>query len=232
MRTIVSYQNKDELDQGAADIISQSINRMLEKQKTVVFGIVGGRSVSGIFRRLRTADISWEKTHIFMLDERIVPLDSPQSNFRLAKENFIDELLMNKRLLPENVHPFVMNICKPDLAISDYEDTLQRYGDIYDIILLSSGEDGHVAGLYPKHHSVSDESPSYIIFNDSPKPPKDRMSISRRLLVKSKVAILLFEGKTKRSAYAKFQDKHCDFNSCPGKLILLIDDSYVLTNLR
>lgn len=231
MTTTISYENKNELDRDAADIVLQSINKMLIKQKTVVFGIVGGRSVSGIFKRLRTADISWEKTHIFMVDERLVPLDSPQSNFKLAKKHFINKLLMNKRLPSENVHPFVMNTFKPDFGISDYEDTLQRHGGTYDIILLSSGEDAHVAGLYPKHHSVGDESPSYIVFNDSPKPPEHRMSISRRLLVRSKVAILLFEGTTKRVAYAKFQDKQIDFNTCPAKLALLANDSYVLTHL-
>ncbi len=136
MTTTISHKNKNEMDRGVVNVISQSINWMLKKQKTVVFGIVGGRSVSGIFRRLKATDISWKKTHIFMIDERLVPLDSPQSNFRLAKEKFINELLINKRLPPENVHPFVMDISKPDFGISNYEDTLQCYGNIYDIILL------------------------------------------------------------------------------------------------
>ncbi len=171
MTATISYINKNEMERGAAEIISRSISRMLKKQKIVVFGIVGGKSVSGIFKRLKTANISWQRTHIFMLDERIVPLDDPLSNFKLAEEHFISDLLINKRLSPENLHPFAINISKPGSAISDYEATLQSYGGVHDIVLLSSGEDGHIAGLYPKHHSVRDQSPSYIIFDDSPNPP-------------------------------------------------------------
>jgi len=230
--TIISYRDKYELESRAGDIITQSVNRLLKKQKTAVLGIPGGRSVSGIFRRLRGKSISWGKIHIFMVDERLVPLDDPQSNFKLAREHLVDELLARGRLPPENVHPFVMDESQPDFGISDYENELLRHGGIYDVVLLSSGEDGHVAGLYPEHHSVRNESRSYIVFHDSPKPPKDRMSISRRLLTKSRVAILLFEGEIKRAAYAKFHDKHTDFRLCPAKLVLSIRDSYVLTDLK
>lgn len=232
MTAIVSHKDKDELEKRAVDIISHSFNKLLQKQKTVVFGIPGGRSVPGIFRRLKEKNIPWEKVHIFMVDERLVFLNHPESNFKLAKENFIDELLIGGLLPAENIHPFVMDERKPDFGISDYENKLIKHGGIYDLVLLSSGEDGHVASLYPKHHSIKDNSEFYLIFHDSPKLPNDRMTISRKLLLKSKVAILLFIGEIKKGAYAKFQDKNIDHSSCPAKLVLHIKNSYVLTNLE
>ena len=232
MAIITSYKDKDELEKHAADIISRSINRLLEHQRTVVLGVPGGRSVSGIFRRFKEKNIPWKKVHVFMVDERLVPLNHPDSNFKLAKEHFIDELTRRGCLLPENVHPFVMAEGQPDFGISDYEEKLIERGGIYDLVLLSSGEDGHVAGLYPHHHSINDDSQFYLVYHDSPKLPKDRMTISRKLLLQSKSAVLLFVGETKKGAYAKFEDKSIDYHSCPAKLVLSIKDSYVLTDFK
>lgn len=229
MTRIIALNDLNELNNRAADIISKSINRLLLNQEKVIFAVPGGRSVAGIFNRLKEKDISWKNLYIFMVDERIVPIGDMNSNFKLIKENFIDELVA-KRLLPqENLHPFIMN--KPDLGISNYETELKRHGGAYDIVLLSSGEDGHVAALYPNHHSIKNDSDFFLSMDDSPKPPKGRVSVSRKLLTRSKVAILLFLGEIKREAYRKFQDNSIDVNSCPAKLVLSIKDSYVLTDL-
>ena len=96
---------------------------------------------------------------------------------------------------------------------------------------MSSGEDGHVAALYPNHHSIRNDSDFFLSMRDSPKPPKDRMTMSRKLLTKSKIVILLFFGEIKEDAYRKFLDGNIDVDSCPAKLVLSIKDSYVLTNL-
>lgn len=231
MTRIIWSKDQDELGKRAADIISQSVNKLVKKQQTVVFGIPGGRSVSGVFRQLRARSVPWQKTHIFMVDERLVPLNHPQSNFKLARERFIDELLSRGDLPRRNVHPFIMDQSKPDFGTSDYGQELERLGGCHDLVLLSSGEDGHVAALFPEHHSTLDESPSYIVFHDSPKPPRGRMSISPRLLMKSRIAVLLFKGEPKRAAYAKFQDERLTPRLCPAKLVLSVEDSYILTDL-
>ncbi len=229
MTKIISVNDLNEFNSKVADIIKESIERLLLKQEIVVFAVPGGRSVAGIFNKLKEKDISWNKVHIFMVDERIVPIDDPKSNFKIAKEHFIGELL-DKGLLPEkNVHPFIIG---EDLEVESYAEELKKHGGKYDVVLLSSGEDSHVAALYPNHHSIKDDSIFFFIMHDSPKPPKGRMSMSRKLLAKSKVAILLFLGEIKKEAYRKFQDDNIDVNSCPAKIVLSIKDSYVLTNLN
>lgn len=231
MAKIISYLDEYELEKGAADIISQFLKKLLLDQGAVVFSIPGGRSVTGIFEQLGKKNVSWEKIHIFMVDERLVPLNHPQSNFKLARERFIDKLLSRGDLPRRNVHPFIMDQSKPDFGTSDYGQELERLGGCHDLVLLSSGEDSHVAALFPEHHSILDESPSYIVFHDSPKPPRGRMSISPRLLMKSRIAVLLFKGEAKRAAYAKFQDERLTPRLCPAKLVLSVEDSYILTDL-
>ena len=120
MTEIISLNNIDEFNNKAANILKESIDQLLLNQENVILGIPGGRSVAGIFNKLKEKDIAWKKVHIFMIDERLVSIEDPQSNFKIAKENFIDELL-DKDLLPkENVHPFIGDIPK-------YEDELKSF---------------------------------------------------------------------------------------------------------
>ncbi|NQU17826.1 MAG: 6-phosphogluconolactonase [Candidatus Saganbacteria bacterium] len=204
------------IEKDAAKIITDSISSLLNEQPRVVFGIVGGRSVAAVFKNLKEKDIPWSKIHIFMIDERMVPLDSPDSNYKQAKEV----------LGLENIHPF-----RFEKGISAYEEELKRYGGGFDIALLSAGEDGHVAGLFP-NQSVLDDSEYFVEFHDSPKPPLDRMSASRKLLQRSKIALLMFMGEGKRVAFEKFNDPAVDYKNCPAKLVQSISQSFVFTDLK
>ena len=101
--------DKEELEKKAADIIADNINDMLTKQDKVVFAVPSGRSVAGIFKNLKEKKIPWKKVHVFMVDERFVPIEDDESNFKLAKDNFIDGLLSKGILPKQNVHPFIIN---------------------------------------------------------------------------------------------------------------------------
>jgi 6-phosphogluconolactonase len=218
---------KSELEKKAAQILKDSIVNLLKEKDQIIFAIPGGRSVSGVFQLLKEEkDISWDKVHIFMVDERLVPLDHPDSNFKLAKESFIDALLNSGKLPKENVHPFMK-----DLGMDKYEEELKELGGAYDIVLLSSGEDGHIGALYPNHHSIKNESDYYLVMPDSPKPPPDRMTMSRKLLLRSKVALIVFLGEGKKEAYIKFLDDTIDYKPCPAKLVQSIKQSFLLTDL-
>ena len=235
MTTTISSKDKDRLDGLAVDIISASVSELLKTKDNVILAIPGGRSVQGIFRRLGEEDnipkIPWSRVQVFMVDERLVPVDHADSNFRLAKETFLDELTAKGALPAENLHPFITDGQKKDFGILDYEQELKRYGTAYDIVLLSAGEDCHVAALYPDHHSILDESEFYLWMKDSPKPPKERMTLSRKMLLRSKTVVLLFIDKAKKGAYRSFVVGETDYSSCPAKLAQSIENSYVITNL-
>lgn len=231
MTTTISSKNKDELDRFTLNIMVNSTEELLRNQDKVVIAIPGGRSVQGVFELLGEDSISWERVHIFMVDERLVSLSHQDSNFKLAQEIFLNKLVTKGVLPEENIHPFVLDRDAEDFGIFHYEQELKRHGGIYDIVLLSAGEDGHIGALYPNHHSIKSEADFYLTMKDSPKPPKARMTLSRKLLLKSKVTILLFFDKTKKEAYRKFSGGQVHYQACPAKLVLMIDDSYVITNL-
>jgi 6-phosphogluconolactonase len=229
--TEVIKTTNNEMPAKVAELIRDLIKKTLENQERVLIAIPGGRSVAAIFNELKTHRIEWRKVHFFMVDERLVPIDHIDSNFRLANETLLDELVQKAKLPFDNIHAFNYDKNASDSGIGRYQEELEQYGSHFDIVLLSSGEDGHIGAIYPNHHSFEDEGEYFILTTNSPKPPASRMSSSRKLIGRSSSAIILFMSETKREAFAIFNDCSFDSKSCPAKIVQDIVNSYVVSDL-
>ena len=95
----------------------------------------------------------WDRTHLFFGDERFVPYDHPDSNYRMAREAMIAHV----PIATTQVHPWQTDT-DPEHAALHYADTLKRfYGTdtldparpLFDVMFLGLGEDGHTASLFP-----------------------------------------------------------------------------------
>jgi 6-phosphogluconolactonase len=101
--------------------------------------------------------IDWSRTHLFWGDERCVPPDHPDSNYRMTREALIDRV----PLPPENVHR-IAGEKDPHEAATDYERLLERFigpgptpSRSFDLALLGMGADGHTASIFPGSAAVS-----------------------------------------------------------------------------
>lgn len=233
MKQVIVEENQAQLDASVAECIRDSINQILEKKPICVVAIPGGRSVGGIFELLKKdTHIPWNKVHFFMVDERLVPLDDPDSNYKIANDLFLNDLIKSGKLPAQNVHAFISDENKPNFGAWDYLKQLNELGGAFDVVLLSSGEDGHVAALFPHNRATQNEGPFYLTITDSPKPPSNRLTASRPLILKSKVGIVLFYGEGKREALNKFKNEKIDWKECPAKMVLQLPNWFLFTNLK
>lgn len=217
---------REAMTRQAANLLLDTVASLLEQQEQVTIAIPGGRSVADIFEQLRQADAPWEKVHFFLVDERLVPLGSSESNYLLVKEH-----LLGGKIPESQVHPFVYDPEASCQGVEAYADVLTSLGSRFDIILVSSGEDGHIAALYPQHHSLVDAG-LFVTMDDSPKPPSERMSSSAALLKKAQVGIVVFFGEGKRHALDDFLDEKKIVDDCPAKLIQELPSWFALTDLQ
>lgn len=223
--------DKKRLDNIALEIITGACKKTLLRKKDFIFAIPGGRAVQGILKNLKDADgLPWQETHIFMVDERLVSPQDRKSNFFQAKALFIDHLVEKNTIDKKNIHPFILtgNV-KEDLQ--RYEHEIKEHGSKYDLVILSAGQDCHVGSLFPGHSSVADDAEYFIHVQGSPKPPKERVSASRKMILRSDYCVLMFYGESKREAYWRFKDKKEDIISCPAKIAKGIENSYLLTDI-
>jgi 6-phosphogluconolactonase len=119
----------------------------------------GGRTPRDFFLRLSLLEDKayWENTHIFLADERCVPLDSPDSNYGLIRSS-----LPGRVPIPaENIHPVPVDPDDPAASARKYDEELRYFfrlqtGAIpeFDFIHLGMGADGHTASLFPGSSAV------------------------------------------------------------------------------
>nr|VFJ74575.1 MAG: 6-phosphogluconolactonase [Candidatus Kentron sp. FW] len=232
MNRIIRDKNIERLNQKALAIFSRITTGILEHQEYLVLGICGGGSVTGIFSLFREAnDILWKRIHIFMVDERLVSIDHPDSNFDNARKIFIENLAHSKVLPAENIHPFIMDESREDFGVEKYRGKFDSLGGKFDVVILGVGEDGHIAGLFPRHHSMENDQESFIVFDDSPKAPDNRMSASKNLILRSQAALVFFMGRSKQNAFDIFCDNETEAKRCPVKISKQLPEAFIFTDL-
>ena len=190
------------------------------ESKQIVVALPGGRSVvkllDSMLPALRVLPQSIRaKLHFFMVDERVVELTSPDSNFKMLFELFYSKAIEEKLITESQIHPFKFSSDPIERTLQNYGDELSEFGGIFDLTVLGVGEDAHIAGLFPNHHSIKDLANQFITFKDSPKPPPFRMTASRKLIESSKMGVALFIGEAKRGALELFKREELVGN-CPA----------------
>ncbi|NNK57073.1 MAG: 6-phosphogluconolactonase [Desulfofustis sp.] len=216
--------NRRELEIRAASLLVSSFNETLSRKQQVCFGVVGGRSVGTILDLLRYESVDWERVHLFMIDERLVGIDHPDSNYRLVYSH------VAPYMVPANLHPFVFRPGEEQAALAEYRQELEKVGGHLDVLLLSSGEDGHIASLFPEHETVDSQDDFFFVTASAPKPPPERMSASPKLLSRASTAVLLFLGGNKQQSFNNFIDDSMPLRKCPAKIARTIDSHFILTD--
>lgn len=148
--------------------------------------------------------IDWSKVHFWWGDERFVEKSSDERNERQAREALLDHLPVP----PENIHPFPASddIADLDEAASVYAAELAAFAPDgqdfprFDITFLGVGPDGHIASLFPDRSGIRETEATVVAVRDSPKPPPERLSLTRPVLNASDRIWLVLAGSDKASA--------------------------------
>jgi 6-phosphogluconolactonase len=142
--------------------------------------------------------IAWNKTHIFFGDERHVPPDHPESNYRMANE----ALLSQVPIPGENIHR-VRTELDPQSAAKDYEEQLRTQfrlnkNDLprFDLMLLGLGDDGHTASLFPGSAALQ-ETARLVVANWVKKLKTFRITLTFPVLNHAAGVLFLVSGQGK-----------------------------------
>lgn len=142
-------------------------------------------------------------------DERCVPLDHEDSNHRAAHEALLAPLCVPAA----NVH--AVDVTAADdfaAAAAAYADSLPEH---FDVVLLGMGPDGHTASLFPDDRAALEERERRAIHVVGPKPPPDRITLTRPVLDAARRLVVLAAGEGKAPAVAAALDPTTDPLDCP-----------------
>lgn len=154
--------------------------------------------------------IDWLRVHLFFGDERFVPMNHEDSNYRMARETMISKVPIPQ----ENVHPVRTEQGEPAEAAAAYQRTLQAfYGKetldmarpLFAVTLLGLGEDGHTASLFPRTAALQERSRWVVpVIGAKPEP---RITMTYPTLASSRAILFLVAGANKRAILKRVLDK-------------------------
>jgi 6-phosphogluconolactonase len=181
-----------------AKYIAKSISSQLINNKKVLWLIAGG-SVTRIAALVcaNLADRKLGNLSITLTDERFVPQNDPESNWRQLENSGFK--LSSAKLYP------VLNGFDLEKSTKDYDDTLRQLINEADfkIALFGMGADGHFAALFPGFAQLHESEKYALSFSNSPKPPKQRMTMTFTAIQKLDGAVLFAVGDEKKPAIEK-----------------------------
>jgi 6-phosphogluconolactonase len=148
-------KNINALCDSVVDYIIKCANQAIDQNDVFHFALSGGSTPKVVFERLATAEfsaqINWQKTHIWFGDERCVPAEHADSNYRMA-----NQALLSLVDIPEtNIHRIAGEL-EPQQAVQQYADALKQHLSnsnqgfpVFDLMMQGLGPDGHTASLFP-----------------------------------------------------------------------------------
>jgi len=196
----------------------------------------GGSTPRALYQRLAqsplSAAVDWANVHVFWGDERMVPPDDIESNYRMARETLLDHV----PIPAANIYPIPTIGGTPEAAASAYAETLTAVFDAklprFDLILLGIGPDGHTASLFPgQPEAVRPSAALVVAVHNAPKPPPARVSFTFTLINAAANVLLVVAGADKAAALYEVLRGPADIARLPaqgvrpaqGELVWLVD---------
>lgn len=237
MSEVKTFESVEKLNIFAAEKFVEIAKDSIEKRGVFTVALSGGSTPKKLYALLATepfrSQIEWQKIQFFFGDERFVPKDSEESNYRMA-----NEALFSKVEIPvENIHRFVTENGDAKTVAEAMENEIREVFDLkenefpnFDLVFLGMGADGHTASLFPETTALK-ENKRIVVENYVPKFETFRLTFIFPTINNARNIIFLIAGADKAETlhevlYGEFQPEKFPsqmVKPIDGRLIFLTD---------
>ncbi|AGF53276.1 glucose-6-P-dehydrogenase [Synechocystis sp. PCC 6803] len=222
--------NKQILIERALVCVTTRITKAIAERGQGTIALSGGNTPKPLYEALARQALPWEKIHVFWGDERYVSVDHPDSNQRMARLAWLDQVD-----IPEaNIHPMPTAAADPEQDAQTYENELATFFQVeaghfpaFDLILLGLGDDGHTASLFPHTPALTVGDRLITVGNKDGQP---RLTFTIPLINRARSVVFLVAGASKQHALGEIFAPEADPQQYParfiqpqGELIWLLD---------
>ncbi len=222
-----------ELFQAAAEEFAALAAQAVQRNGKFTVALSGGSTPKSLYSLLASGsvpNIPWDKIFFFFGDERFVPPDHPDSNYRMVHETGLFS-----KVFSDQVFRVLTEEKDADTAARDYEQTIQKFFNLkpgefprFDLILLGLGPDGHTASLFPGTAALNEKN-RLVVANWVEKFRSYRITFTLPVLDHAACDMFLVSGKDKADMVRQvLADKNADLPSqkvhpVDGRLVWLLD---------
>ena len=212
------------------------VGRSAESNGPFALNLSGGSTPKRLYEVLGSdivrTKIDWSRVHLFFGDERFVPHDHPDSNYRMVREALVAKVPIPR----ENVHAVDTAAATPEAAAAAYErelksflgkDTLDIWRPVFAVTLLGLGDDGHTASLFPGTDALR-ERDRWVTAVVGAKP-EPRITMTFPVLASSRDVVFVVAGAAKRAMLKRLIDRDPGIPAsnveAQGKLYVFCDEA-------
>lgn len=201
-----TFESAEMLARGAAEWLCGLAR---ESSHAFAVSLSGGSTPRRLYECLAdpalASQFPWDRVHWFWGDERFVPHDHPDSNYRMAR----DALLSRVPVPANNIHAIPTEGLSPEQAAVSYEATLRKFHEteaipdqpLFAVTLLGIGEDGHTASLFPGQPALQETQRWVVPVIGARSEP--RITLTFPALDSSRNVAFLVTGEAKREVFAR-----------------------------
>lgn len=220
MKKIVEIlADREALTQRSLEIVQSKIQAAITERGICTIALAGGSTPKALYEAIATCELAWEKIHVFWGDERYVPPDHSDSNQRMARQAWLDRVMMPTT----NIHPMPTGAVDPVTDALTYATELQKFFQVssgefpkFDIILLGIGDDAHTASLFPGTEALQVCDRLVTVGNKDGEP---RITFTVPLINHAHCVIFIVAGSSKKPALAQIFAPTGDAIAYPARFI-------------
>jgi len=196
----------------SAGIINNAVQAVCKIKGSCSIVLTGGRGAERVYDAWANKLLPGLSLSFYFGDERCLPPENAESNYALAMRSLF------KKGVPDQY-----NILRVYGEATNYEAEAERYGSLLpeeiDILLLSMGEDGHIASVFPGDVAMHTNNKRVAVVSGT-KPPNPRITITPRLIAKAQQVFCLACGVSKSNTFTDIFQDAGDVISFPAKLVI------------
>ncbi len=212
------FEDPRDLEEAAAESFVEQARKAIEDTERFAVALAGGSTPKRAYEVLakeygEPGDLDWSKVHAFFGDERTVPPDHADSNYRMAHDALLSHVPVG------SVHRMHGELDPPEAAALYEEDLEAFFGTPrFDLVLLGIGEDGHTASLFPRTPAL-DARDRWAVENPVEKLDTVRLTLTVPTINAARTVVFLVAGEGKAEALKKILESDADPHDYPAKLV-------------
>jgi 6-phosphogluconolactonase len=199
-KEVIIFKTIDDMADFVVDQWKTISEKAIKNKKLFCVALSGGKTPVFLYKKLsHKKTLPWDKTHIFIVDERFVPYENEENNFHMIN----DALLSHVSIPKENVHAIATEEYTSQAAAEKYEMELLSFfknntaPPQFDLILLGIGEDGHTASLFPGTPAVKEKKRFAVAAAPLDKIKNERITITLPVINNAENVMFLVTGGNK-----------------------------------
>lgn len=219
------HDTMEGFNQAVASQIARILRSACRLRGKALISLSGGSTPKGVYQALAQskngAAIPWDTVHFFWGDERCVPPEDPESNFKNAYDNLLKYIPVD----PVKIHR-IRGELNPQKAAMEYAKVLSALAEnnhpwpVFDVAVMGMGEDGHTASLFPGAFNPGEYADPVIqvqaFYQDR---PASRVSLTPMVFNSSRNVLFLVAGEAKSAVLQKVFSCQKDLLNIPAQRI-------------